>query len=195
MNDESKNELIWNEWTNILLAEYERRFVAIGTKIYGMIPARKILTVIFLQVKGFQVPVQGILPEAIRIIKEQDGISSCAKEFDTLAMMGHRIGIVENTAGLKQYLQDVHAVLKPEGQILLTSIDVSAANEPECQSKPALYRLQCQQPNLIGPFFAILRIKADILKSQADAENWKCEFIYRQDDNNYLARLSLSDIF
>jgi cyclopropane fatty-acyl-phospholipid synthase-like methyltransferase len=148
-----------------------------------------------LQVKGLPVSTADILPEAIRIIKEQDDISSCAKEFDTIAMMGHRIGMLENSSGLKQYLQDVRVVLKPEGQILLTSIAVSAAEEPECQSEPALYGLQCQQANLIGPFFTIIRIKADKLKSQADAANWQCEFIYRQDDNNYVARLSLSDIF
>jgi hypothetical protein len=33
------------------------------------------------------------------------------------------------------------------------------------------------------------RIKADILKSQAAAANWQCEFLYRQDDSNYIARL------
>ena len=178
----------WEQWRNIILAEFDGRLGALGSKGYRGVSERKIITAIFLQVKGFQVPVQDILPEAIRIIKEQDGISSCAKEFDAIAMMGHSIGMLENSAGLKQYLQDVRAVLKPEGQILFTVLDVVPASKSEGT-------FQFQQANLVGPFFNMSRFKADILKSQAIAANWQCEFIYRQDDSNYVARLSLSDIF
>ena len=197
MNSESKDAFFWNEWQDILLAEFEHRLAAIGTKGYRIIPARKTFTVIFLQVKGFSVPAADILPEAIRTLKEkaslQPDISSSGIEYYAIAMMGHRIGMVENSAGLKQYLQDVRLVLKPEGQILLTSLDIHAVNEPKPQSNPALSSLQFQQANLIGPFFNMLRIKVDTLKSQAAAANWQCELTYRQDDSNYFAWLSLSE--
>jgi uncharacterized protein (DUF302 family) len=94
--------------------------------------------------------------------------------------------MVENTVGLKQYLQDVRAVLKSEGQILFTVLDVVPASKSEGT-------LQFQQANLVGPFFNMSRFKADTLKNEAAAANWQCEFIYRQDDNNYLARLRLSE--
>jgi hypothetical protein len=81
-------------------------------------------------------------------------------------------------------------VLKPEGQILLTSLDVHAVNEPEHRVNQTLSKKQFQQANLIGPFFSMLRIKADNLKSQAAAANWHCELIYCQDENNYLARIT-----
>jgi hypothetical protein len=179
----------WDQWRNIILAEFDGRLGALGAKGYSGVSERKILTGIFLQVKGFQVPVQDILPEAIKIIREQyaqPDNSSFNKEFDAIAMMGHRIGMVENTAGLKQYLHDVGSVLKPEGQILFTVLDVVPASKSE-QS------LQLQQANLIGPFFNMSRFKADTLKNEAAAANWQCEFIYRQDDNNYLTRLRLSE--
>ena len=125
----NREDLFWKEWRDILLAEFERRLAAIGAKGYRTIPARKTFTAIFLQVKGFSVPAADILPEAINIIEEKDtlqpDIPSSAKEYDAIAMMGHRIGMVENSAGLKQYLQDVRPVLKPEGQILLTSLDIT----------------------------------------------------------------------
>ena len=197
MNSESRDGFFWNEWQDILLAEFEHRLAAIGAKGLRIVPTRKTFTAIFLQVKGFSVPAADILPEAIRTVNENDTLrpasSSSAKEYDAIAMMGHRIGMVDNSAGLKQYLQNVRLVLKPEGQILLTSVDIPAVNEPEHQSNPALSSKQFQQANLIGPFFILLRIKVATLKSQAAAVNWQCELIYRQDDSNYCARLSLSE--
>ena len=198
MNSESSDGFFWNEWQDILLAEFEHRLAAIGTKGYRIVPARKTFTAIFLQVKDFSVPAADILPEAIRTIREKDtlqpDISSSDKgQYDTIAMMGHRFGMVDNSADLKQYLQDICPALKPAGRILLTALDMPAINEKEYRSSPALSSLQFQQANLIGPFFVLLRIKADTLKSQATAANWQCELIYRQDDSNYFARLSLSE--
>ena len=198
MTGENRNELFWKEWQDILLAEFESRMAAVSAKGQGIAPASKTLTVLFLQIKGFSVPAADILREAIRTIREKDAshadISSFDKgQYDAIAMMGHRIGMVENSAALKQYLQDVRTVLKPEGQILLTSLDLHGLNEPEHRVDPALSRKQFQQVNLIGPFFHMWRIKADTLKSQAVAANWHCELIYRQDDSNYFARLSLAE--
>ena len=197
MTGENRNELFWKEWQDILLAEFERRVVAIGVKGQGIVPSRKTFTAIFIQLKSSSVPSADILPEAIRTLKEkaslQPDISSSGIEYYAIAMMGHRIGMVENSAGLKQYLQDVLLVLKPKGQILLTSLDIHAVNEPKPQSNPALSSLQFQQANLIGPFFNMLSIKVDTLKSQAAVANWQCELTYRQDDSNYFAWLSLSE--
>ena len=190
MIDETREDFFWKEWRDILLAEFEGRLGAMGAKGFRSIPARKAFIAIFLQVKGFSVPAADILLEAIKVIKEKDALHS-PEDFDAIAMLGHRIGMVENSVELKQYLQNVQAVLKSEGQILLTSLDVPAANEPECRLSPILRMQQFQQANLIGPFFAILRIKANNLKSQAAAANWQCEIIYRQDDINYFARLCL----
>jgi hypothetical protein len=142
-----------------------------------------------LQVKGFSVPASDILPEAIRIIKGKDDFHPL-KEYDAIAMLGHRIGMLENSAGLKQYLQDITAALKPAGQILFTTVDLTSVIESQHRSSPVFNSLQFQQPNLIGPFFAMVRIKADTLKKQAAAANWQCEIIYRQDETNYLAQLN-----
>jgi hypothetical protein len=114
-------------------------------------------------------------------------------EYDGIAMAGHRIGMLENSSGLKEYLRGMRASLKPEGQILLTAVDLSSDNETEYRSNAALNDLEFQQANLIGPFYVMLRIKTDTLKSQAAAASWQCEIVYRQDENNYLAKLSFSE--
>jgi hypothetical protein len=198
MTSENRDEFFWKEWQDILLAEFEGRVAAVGIKGQGIAPASKTLTVLFLQVKGFSVPAADILPEAIRTIKEKDALHADISPFDkvqydTIAMMGHHIGMVDNSAALKQYLQDVRTVLEPEGQILLTSLDIHAVSEQGYRLNPNLSSKQFQQVNLIGPFFHMWRIKADTLKSQAVAANWHCELIYRQDDSNYFTRLSLSE--
>lgn len=191
MNNESKDAYFWNVWRGILLTEYDGRLTALGTKVYRTFSARKTFAAIFLQAKSFSVPAMEILPEAISAIQEKDSLHSL-KEYDDIAMMGHRIGMVENSAGLKQYLQDVRPVLKPEGQILFTALDIDTANELVHQSNRALSNLQLQQADLIGPFFSMLRIKIDTLKNQAAAANWHCEMIFRQDESNYFARLNMS---
>jgi hypothetical protein len=108
---ESKDELFWKEWQDILLVEFESRMAAVGVKGKGIVPSRKTFTAIFIQFKGFSVPTADILTEAIRNIKEKDtlqpDIPSFAKgQYDAIAMMGHRIGMVDNSVSLKQYLQD-----------------------------------------------------------------------------------------
>lgn len=100
--------------------------------------------------------------------------------------------MVENSSGIKQYLQDIGPSLRPDGGLLFTSIDISRNPDSPNRPTPVYHNLQIQQANLIGPFFAMLRVKADTLKNQALAADWHCEFIYRQDDNNYAAQLSPS---
>lgn len=185
----NKNELFWKEWRDILLAEYDGRLADLGAKVYRNVPARETFTTIFLQVKCFSVPASDILPEAIRIIKGKDGFHPL-KELDDIAMLGHRIGMLENSSGIKQYLQDVTAALKPVGQILFTAVDLPSIIESQNKSSRIFNSLQLQQANLIGPFFALVRTKTDSLKKQAAAANWQCEIIYRQDETNYLGRLS-----
>ena len=144
---------------------------------------------IFLQVKAFPVSSSDILPVAIKLLKDKETIP-LRKEFDAFAMLGHRIGMLENSSGIKQYLQDIGLSLRPGGGLLFTAIDIN--RNPDSPNRPihVYNNLQIQQVNLIGPFFALLRVKSDALQKQAAAANWQFEIIWRQDEINYLARLS-----
>jgi hypothetical protein len=144
---------------------------------------------IFLQLKTFPVSSSDILPGAIKLLKEKDTIP-LRKEFDSTAMLGHRIGMLENSSEIKQYLQNISPSLRPDGGLIFTSINIS--RNPDLANRPApVYdELQIQQVNLIGPFFALLRVKAEALQKQATAANWQFEMLYRQDENNYAAQLN-----
>ena len=185
----SREELFWKEWRDILLAEYDGRLAALGAKDYRNVPARETFTTIFLQVKDFSVPASDVLPEAIRIIKGKD-VFRPLKELDAVAMLGHHIGILENSNGIKQYLQDIGPSLRPDGRLLFTSIDINRNLDSPNRTTPIDDNLQIQQVKLIGPFFALLRIKAEALQKQAVAANWQFEMLYRQDENSYAAQLN-----
>jgi len=189
MINENRQELTWNSWREILLAEFAGRLGVAGAKGYQIAPARKAFTAIFIQAKGFNVSAPDVLPEAIKVIKQTAG-GALMKEYDDIAMMGHRIGMVNNNAELKQYLQDIRPLLKPAGCVLFTVIDSGSVNIPEHRSGAVV---QFQQADLIGPFYNMLRIKIDTLKNQTAAANWQCEIIHRQDDSNYCALLRLTE--
>ena len=110
--DSNKENLLWKQWRDILLAEYDGRLAALGAKGFGAITGKKAFIAIFLRVKGFSAPAPDILPEAIRILTGQ-GASLPLKEYDAVAMLGHRIGMVENGSGINKYLQDIGPSLSP----------------------------------------------------------------------------------
>jgi|WetSurMetagenome_2_1015567.scaffolds.fasta_scaffold90341_4 hypothetical protein len=181
----------WNEWQGTLFTAYERGFSAIMGKGGQAATARKAFTSLFLQAKGFNTPAANVLTKAISLMRESTINDAC---YDALAMLGHRIGMLENAADLKQYLRDIHEPLKPEGKILLTSMAVNPANIPGLKL-PGVIQIQpaqFQNENLIGPFFSMLRVKADGLKNLAVTTGWNYEAIYRQDDENFTALLSIS---
>jgi hypothetical protein len=181
----------WNEWQGTLFSAYERGFSAIMGKGGGAVTVKKAFTALFLQPKRLKTPSANTFSEAARIMSEGTANDS---RYDALAMLGHRIGMIENTADLKQYLRDIHEPLKPEGRVLLTSFSLNLANIPGLKL-PGVLQIQPAQflhENLIGPFFSMLRIKADTLESCAITTNWQYELIYREDDENYAALLSNS---
>jgi hypothetical protein len=187
--DANREDYFWQEWRDVLRAEFDGRLSGLSVKGYGIIPDKKAFIAIFLQIKGFFVPGADILAAAIKTIKEKNAFP-LLKEYDAVAMMGHRIGMLENSSGIKHYLQDISPSLRPDGGLLFTSIDINQKPDLPNRITPVYPNLQFQQVNLIGPFFAMLRIKPDALKKQAVAANWRCEILYQQDENNYITRLN-----
>jgi hypothetical protein len=186
--DSIKEDLFWKQWRDILLTEYNIRLSVLEAKGLGTITGKKTFTAIFLQLKGFSVPVHEILPEVIKVVRVNASFPEL-KEYDDIAMLGHSIGMVENSSGIKQYLQDIGPSLRPDGGLIFTLIDISRNPGSPNRSAQVYHNIQIQQASLIGPFFAMLRIKADVLKNQTAAANWRCEFINRQDETNYAAQL------
>ncbi|MFC2035074.1 class I SAM-dependent methyltransferase [Chloroflexota bacterium] len=165
---------------------------------------------LFLQDKGLQVCAIDVSSEAVQIMQErgvvdvwQDDVLSFENEqFDTILMMGHGIGVVEDINGLIQFLDHVISLLNLDGQVLLTSLDVQVTDNPmhlryqEQNLEAGRYfgeiRMQFKYGNSEGPLFGWLHVDPETLGDYALRVNLNCEVIEEQGDGNYLARLTLN---
>ncbi len=163
---------------------------------------------LFLQERGVVVCAIDVSPEAVQImrargvsdVRQADILSFNDGEFDTVIMMGHGIGVVEDIAGLSSFLKHAPGLLKPRGQILLTSLDVRGTNNHthlEYQKQNldrgryfGEIRMQFEYRSIRGPLFGWLHIDAETLTSHASMTGWNCDVVQRQPDGNYLARLT-----
>lgn len=163
---------------------------------------------LFLQEIGIVVCAIDVSPEAVQImlqrgisdVRQADILSFNDGEFDTVIMMGHGIGVVEDIAGLSNFLKHAPGLLKPRGQILLTSLDVQVTNNPthlEYQKRNldsgryfGEIRMQFEYMSTRGPLFGWLHIDAETLSSYTSKTGWICDVVQRQPDGNYLARLT-----
>ena len=120
--------------------------------------------------------------------------------FDTLLMMGHGIGMAGDTDGLHGLLKHLGILLKPNGQVLLDSLDPRATSEPlhlayhESNREAGRYfsevRLQLRFKGHAGPLYKWLLMDPETLAKQAFAVGWAMDTLYQQADGNYLARLT-----
>lgn len=173
--------------------------VGAGTGIHSM----------FLQEKGLKVCALDTSPEAIQVmrgrgvidVRRADVMSFAEGKFDTILMMGHGIGMVENLSGLDQFLAHARGLLRHGGQILITSLDVGVTSEPinlsyqrhnvESGHYIGEIRMRFKYRDLAGPFLTWLHVDPKTLTKHADRFDWHCEVILMEKDGNYLARLCL----
>jgi len=139
----------------------------------------------------------GIGPEAVDIMlrrgvrtaRRADVFEYRGGPFDTLVMLGHGIGIVEDLAGLRRFLTHAKKLVKPTGQLLVDSLDVSRSREPEdlayqeAKRKADRYRgemvMQIEFGDTKGPFCGWLHVDPGTLEDHAMETGWTCETIPR----------------
>lgn len=162
-----------------------------------------------LQNNGFSVCAIDISPEAVEVMHKRgvknvhcaDIFNYAGGKFDTILMMMHGIGMVENLSGLNKFLAVVKEKLKPNGQILLDSMDARHTNDPahlnyhEKNRRAGNYfgefRLQFEYKGKKGASFTWLHIDPETLKEHALKAGWSTDIIVPKDENgNYLARLT-----
>ena len=163
---------------------------------------------IFLQNKGLKVCAIDISPEACEVMKKRgvknvccvDALEFKAEPFDTLIILGRSIGLVGTLTGLDFFLEAVHRLVKPSGQILLNSLDVRCTNIPihiayqEANKKAGRYigelKIQFEYKGKKGPFFKLLHVDSETLINHAFKKSWRCKIIQEEKDGNYLAQLT-----
>jgi SAM-dependent methyltransferase len=158
--------------------------------------------------RGQAVTAIDICPQAVEIMAQR-GLPDvhCADlfrfhggPFDTLLMLGHGIGIVEDLAGLSRFLLYADELAGSQGQLLVDSQDVRRTDDPahlayhEANRRAGRYfgatRVQFEYEGKSGPFCGWLHVDPQTLREQADPAGWECEVILEQDGGEYLACLT-----
>jgi SAM-dependent methyltransferase len=160
-----------------------------------------------LQKKGFRVTAIDIDPELVKIlfsrgvknIRQADFFEFEEGTYDTLLMLGHSIGICGDLAGLDRFLHQAKKLLKPGGQILLDTTDVSKSTDPqnltyhEANLKLGRYIgdivFRMEFGRIIGPFFHWLHVDPGMLKEKAEKAGWQVEILMELENGEYLARV------
>ncbi|WP_324670985.1 class I SAM-dependent methyltransferase [Hymenobacter sp. GOD-10R] len=162
-----------------------------------------------LQSRGFEVKAIDVSAGAIEVMQAR-GVREVARHdifdapatqehFDTILMLMNGLGLVGNLEGLEKFLVHARSLLAPGGQILATSSDISYLYEDE---EGALV-LNLNGPyygeveytmtykDETGPSFPWLFADPTILQDYAEAAGYEVEFVDEDDQQQYLARLTL----
>lgn len=116
------------------------------------------------------------------------------KQFDTLLLLMNGIGLTGNIQGLRRFLLHARDLLLPGGQLLFDSSDVAYLYEDGPPLQDHYYgevRCRYEYRRQKTEWFTWLYIDPDTLALIARDEGWGTQILYEDDQDQYLARLTL----
>ena len=157
---------------------------------------------LILQKRGFDVTGMDISAPAVAIMKQR-GLQKAIEEnilqykgdtYDTLLFMMNGIGLTGTIAGLTSFLKEVKSLLNPDGQLLFDSSDLSYLYQEVAFPSSGYYgevSFRYEYKGLKGSWFKWIYVDQQTLKSLAKKQGWIVEIVFEDDQDQYLARLSL----
>lgn len=156
-----------------------------------------------LQDRGLTVTALDISPLAAGVMEargveqvvRQDIFQYKEEKFDTLLLLMNGIGLAGNLHGLHRILQQARNLLRPGGQLLFDSSDVTYLYEDGIPFPQHYYgEIQCRYEyrKQKTEWFTWLYADYNTLSEIAAAEGWKAEHLLEDDQDQYLARLTTS---
>ena len=114
-------------------------------------------------------------------------------QYDTLLLLMNGLGIVGDLASLSAALDHFARLLKPGGQIICDTSDISYLFD-ESQPDPSGYYgeidYQFEYRSEIGPWFQWLYLDHDTFAEVAARSGWLFQIIYEDPSGQYLVRLA-----
>jgi SAM-dependent methyltransferase len=157
---------------------------------------------LILQRNNFDITALEISAGACEVMKQR-GISKIInasvmdyneKKYDTLLMMMNGIGFCGYVDELKNFLIHAKNLLKPNGQIVFDSSDVSYLYEdeqPETDSYYGEIDYQYEYKGESGEWFSWLYADENLMAELAKECGYQLQIMFRDDDNAYLGKLTL----
>jgi SAM-dependent methyltransferase len=163
---------------------------------------------LFLASEGRSVTALDISPDAASIMIQR-GLEDvrCADilefeggPFDTLLMLGHGIGMTGDLQGLSSFLPRARRLIRDDGQLLATSLDVRRTDDQEHLAYHAANRdagryvgetrVQFEFDGHVGPYCGWIHVDPQTLAEHAVQAGWACEVLLEEESGEYLARLT-----
>lgn len=115
------------------------------------------------------------------------------QQFDTILMLMNGTGIIGNLKNLNSFFKHLESILKPGGQLLIDSSDLSYLQDDDDEDFGNKYigelQFQLSYKGEKSDSFDWLYIDFDSLKHIADYNNFDCELLKKGPHYDYLARL------
>ena len=162
---------------------------------------------LLLQERGLAVTALDLSPGAVALMRERgvadaqlvDLFAFHEGGYDTLLMLMNGIGIAGTLAGLDRLLEHAKTLLAPGGQLLCDSTDILYMFQEDDGSVwidlngdyygEVTYQMEYE--GAAGAPFGWLFVAPEILADHAEARGYTCEIVAADDNDQYLARLTL----
>lgn len=112
--------------------------------------------------------------------------------FDTVFLLMNGIGLVGSVAGLRQFLGLMKLFVKPKGQLIFDSTDISYLYKEAAMPANKYFgqlSFRYEYKGEIDESFDWLYIDQTMLAKVSEEEGWMCQVIYEDGQDSYLARL------
>lgn len=162
---------------------------------------------LYLQKQGIQVEALDISKRACECMKIRGVTYPIHHDFftlpptstyDTLLFLMNGIGLAGELKMLKKTLQQAEKLLNPGGQILFDSSNIQYLYEDYKIEKPKYYfgeiTYQYEYKGEKGIPFKWLFIDQESLIKIADEENWLIQFLYEDENDQYLVRMTKREL-
>lgn len=159
---------------------------------------------LLLQKRGFDVTGMDISEAAVTIMKQR-GLKKAiqgniltykpdANKYNTLLFMMNGIGLTGSLAGLKSFLTQVKALIHTDGQLVFDSSDLSYLYLEVPFPESGYFgevSFRYEYKSVKGPWFKWVYVDQKTLIDIATQTGWKTEVIFEDENDQYLARLTI----
>jgi len=156
---------------------------------------------LLLDKKGVDVTAIDISSTAVAIMQERgvkkpllQDFFSITEKYDTLLFMMNGIGLTGTLQGFENFLETAKNILNKNGQLLFDSSNISYLYDdmpmPENQYFGEISYCY-EYKNQKGHWFNWLYIDPTTLQRLSKLHGWNCKTVYHDDDDQYLAQLTL----
>lgn len=132
----------------------------------------------------------------VKQVRQADVFKFNEDKYDTLLLLMNGIGLCGSVGGFNAFLAHARTLLTPGGQLIFDSSDIRYLYEDVPLPATGYYgeiAYQYVYKGEKGAWFNWLYLDQDLLKSLAAANGWDCSIVFDDGEDQYLARLTLSE--